>query len=126
MTFNISKKDIETSRHPRTFVIQPFGDSVLLIPEANELLRHPQHRMLSSSAKIEAIHIVQRLEAYMQKITIDGAQSPPTDQLWSAPFTVTVGKPSSQISLVLPLANSHGGHRLGVNGLAIDVDRSIL
>ena len=34
--------------------------------------------------------------------------------------------PSSQTSLVLPLANSPGGHRLGVNGLAIDVDRSIL
>lgn len=27
---------------------------------------------------------------------------------------------------VLPLANSSGGHRLGVNGLAIDVKRSIL
>ncbi len=27
---------------------------------------------------------------------------------------------------VLPLANSPGGHRLGVNGLAIDTDRSIL
>ena len=29
-------------------------------------------------------------------------------------------------SLVLPLANSPGGHRLGVNGLAVDADRSIL
>ena len=29
-------------------------------------------------------------------------------------------------SPVLPLANSPGGHRLGVNGLAIDQDRSIL
>ena len=29
-------------------------------------------------------------------------------------------------SLVLPLANSPGGHRLGVNGLTIDPDRSIL
>ena len=27
---------------------------------------------------------------------------------------------------VLPLANSPGGHRLGVNGLAVDSDRSIL
>ena len=62
----------------------------------------------------------------MQKFTIDGAQSPPTDQLWSVTLTVTAGKPGSQISLVLPLANSPGGHRLGVNGLAIDVDRSIL
>lgn len=62
----------------------------------------------------------------MQKITIDGAQSPPTHQLWSVTLTVTAGKPGSQISLVLPLANSPGGHRLGVNGLAIDVDRSIL
>lgn len=30
------------------------------------------------------------------------------------------------IYLVLPLANSPGGHRLGVNGLAVDSDRSIL
>ena len=82
--------------------------------------------MLSSLAKIEASHIVHILEAYMPKITIDGAQSPPKDQLWSVTLTVTAGKPSSQISLVLPLANSPGGHRLGVNGLAIDIDRSIL
>lgn len=27
---------------------------------------------------------------------------------------------------VLPLANSPGGHRLGVNGLAVDAERSIL
>ena len=27
---------------------------------------------------------------------------------------------------VLPLANSPGGHRLGVNGLAVDCDQSIL
>jgi hypothetical protein len=27
---------------------------------------------------------------------------------------------------VLPLANSPGGHRLGVNGLAVDSDQSIL
>ena len=27
---------------------------------------------------------------------------------------------------MLPLANSPGGHRLGVNGLAVDVDQSIL
>lgn len=27
---------------------------------------------------------------------------------------------------VLPLANSPGGHRLGVNGLAVDADQSIL
>lgn len=27
---------------------------------------------------------------------------------------------------VLPLANSPGGHRLGVNGLAVDRDQSIL
>ena len=30
------------------------------------------------------------------------------------------------IDIVLPLANSPGGHRLGVNGLAVDSDRSIL
>lgn len=35
-------------------------------------------------------------------------------------------KLSSYTLLVLPLANSPGGHRLGVNGLAIDTDRSIL
>ena len=35
-------------------------------------------------------------------------------------------QPSSPTLLVLPLANSPGGHRLGVNGLAIDIDRLIL
>jgi hypothetical protein len=29
-------------------------------------------------------------------------------------------------AIVLPLANSPGGHRLGVNGLAVDKDQSIL
>lgn len=29
-------------------------------------------------------------------------------------------------TIVLPLANSPGGHRLGVNGLAVDRDQSIL
>jgi hypothetical protein len=29
-------------------------------------------------------------------------------------------------NIVLPLANSPGGHRLGVNGLAVDSDHSIL
>lgn len=43
----------------------------------------------------------------------------------SAPHSDGWG-PSSQTLLVLPLANSPGGHRLGVNGLAIDADRSIL
>lgn len=28
--------------------------------------------------------------------------------------------------IVLPLANSPGGHRLGVNGLAVDSEHSIL
>ncbi|KAJ5053972.1 uncharacterized protein L3040_000261 [Drepanopeziza brunnea f. sp. 'multigermtubi'] len=35
-------------------------------------------------------------------------------------------KARQRISYVLPLANSPGGHRLGVNGLAIDRDQSIL
>lgn len=35
-------------------------------------------------------------------------------------------KTRRRISYVLPLASSAGGHRLGVNGLAIDTDRSIL
>ncbi|MCJ1316185.1 hypothetical protein MMC15_001505 [Xylographa vitiligo] len=35
-------------------------------------------------------------------------------------------KARQRISYVLPLANSPGGHRLGVNGLAVDSDRSIL
>jgi len=35
-------------------------------------------------------------------------------------------KPKQRISYVLPLANSPGGHRLGVNGLAVDSDQSIL
>ncbi|MCJ1311824.1 hypothetical protein MMC25_005497 [Agyrium rufum] len=35
-------------------------------------------------------------------------------------------KARQRISYVLPLANSPGGHRLGVNGLAVDRDRSIL
>lgn len=35
-------------------------------------------------------------------------------------------KARQRISYVLPLANSPGGHRLGVNGLAIDSDHSIL
>lgn len=62
----------------------------------------------------------------MQKFTVDGAQGPPTDQLWSVgPHNYCRG-PSSHTLLVLPLANSPGGHRLGVNGLAIDIDRSIL
>ena len=43
----------------------------------------------------------------------------------SAPHSDGWG-PSSQTLLVLPLANSPGGHRLGVNGLAIDAERSIL
>ena len=78
------------------------------------------------SADITPPLILLILEHYMQKINIDGAQSPPTDQLWSVNLMITAREPSSQISLVLPLANSPGGHRLGVNGLAIDVDRSIL
>lgn len=35
-------------------------------------------------------------------------------------------KARRRISYVLPLANSPGGHRLGVNGLAIDTEQSIL
>lgn len=35
-------------------------------------------------------------------------------------------KARQRISYVLPLANSPGGHRLGVNGLAVDSDHSIL
>ncbi|KAH8816275.1 WD repeat protein-like protein [Xylogone sp. PMI_703] len=35
-------------------------------------------------------------------------------------------KVRQRISYVLPLANSSGGHRLGVNGLAVDRDQSIL
>ncbi|KAF2842225.1 WD40 repeat-like protein [Patellaria atrata CBS 101060] len=35
-------------------------------------------------------------------------------------------KARQRISYVLPLANSAGGHRLGVNGLAVDPDNSIL
>ncbi|KAL6719357.1 hypothetical protein ACLMJK_003596 [Lecanora helva] len=35
-------------------------------------------------------------------------------------------KARQRISYVLPLANSPGGHRLGVNGLAVDSDRSLL
>ncbi|KAK3677881.1 hypothetical protein LTR78_001976 [Recurvomyces mirabilis] len=35
-------------------------------------------------------------------------------------------KARQRISYVLPLANSAGGHRLGVNGLAVDSDNSIL
>ncbi|KAG4421782.1 hypothetical protein IFR04_005032 [Cadophora malorum] len=35
-------------------------------------------------------------------------------------------KARQRISYVLPLANSPGGHRLGVNGLAVDRDQSIL
>lgn len=35
-------------------------------------------------------------------------------------------EPSSHTLLVLPLANSPGGHRLGINGLAVDIHRSIL
>ncbi|KAL3421033.1 UBP9-binding protein [Phlyctema vagabunda] len=35
-------------------------------------------------------------------------------------------KARQRISYVLPLANSPGGHRLGVNGLAVDSDQSIL
>ena len=27
----------------------------------------------------------------MQEVTLDGAQSPPTDQLWSVPMTVNAG-----------------------------------
>ena len=61
----------------------------------------------------------------MQGITLDDAQSPPTDQLWSVPM-IQCTEPSSHTLLVLPLENSPGGHRLGVNGLAIDIDRSIL
>lgn len=30
------------------------------------------------------------------------------------------------VTIVLPLANSPGGHRLGVNGLAVDNENSIL
>lgn len=62
----------------------------------------------------------------MQKHTIDGAQGPPTDQLWSVAPHCHRWDSSSHTLLVLPLANSPGGHRLGVNGLAIDTDRSIL
>lgn len=36
------------------------------------------------------------------------------------------GNPCLHFVAVLPLANSPGGHRLGVNGLAVDTDRSIL
>lgn len=35
-------------------------------------------------------------------------------------------KARQRISYVLPLTNSAGGHRLGVNGLAVDSDNSIL
>ncbi|KAH0559484.1 hypothetical protein GP486_004004 [Trichoglossum hirsutum] len=35
-------------------------------------------------------------------------------------------KARQRISYVLPLANSSGGHRLGVNGLAVDGDQSVL
>ncbi|KAF2767150.1 WD40 repeat-like protein [Teratosphaeria nubilosa] len=35
-------------------------------------------------------------------------------------------KARQRISYVLPLANSAGGHRLGVNGLAVDSDNSLL
>jgi WD repeat-containing protein 48 len=35
-------------------------------------------------------------------------------------------KAKQRVSYVLPLANSPGGHRLGVNGLAVDSDQSIL
>ncbi|KAG9232216.1 WD repeat protein-like protein [Amylocarpus encephaloides] len=35
-------------------------------------------------------------------------------------------KAKQRVSYVLPLANSPGGHRLGVNGLAVDSDHSIL
>ncbi|KAL9102712.1 MAG: hypothetical protein Q9163_002174 [Psora crenata] len=35
-------------------------------------------------------------------------------------------KARQRVSYVLPLANSPGGHRLGVNGLAVDRDQSIL
>ena len=77
-------------------------------------------------ANTKVLHIVRKVKIYMQKITIDGAQGPPTDQLWSVPLTVAAREPSSHTLLVLPLANSPGGHRLGVNGLAIDTDRSIL
>ncbi|TVY85047.1 UBP9-binding protein [Lachnellula suecica] len=35
-------------------------------------------------------------------------------------------KAKQRVSYVLPLANSPGGHRLGVNGLAVDSDQAIL
>ena len=62
----------------------------------------------------------------MQGSYPDGAQGPPTDQLWSVIPKDDERPKAYQIFIVLPLANSPGGHRLGVNGLAVDTDRSIL
>lgn len=56
-----------------------------------------------------------------------GQKEAPADQLWYPSLSYLTTSPSlTDAQTVIPLANSPGGHRLGVNGLAIDQDRSLL
>ena len=71
----------------------------------------------------------------MRRVVSDGPQGSPAHKLRCAeslpPLSLRRKSPALETdrvcaSKVLPLANSPGGHRLGVNGLAVDSDRSIL
>ena len=77
-------------------------------------------------ANIKVLHIVRKLKALHAEIYHKWRARPASASATVSSTHSHDREPSSYSLLVLPLANSPGGHRLGVNGLAIDTDRSIL
>jgi hypothetical protein len=56
----------------------------------------------------------------------DGEEEKTEDKLWYYKHVLGHARQITDTSTVLPLASSPGGHRLGVNGLALDEQASIL
>lgn len=56
----------------------------------------------------------------------DGEEEKTEDKLWYYKHVLDHARQFTDTPAVLPLASSPGGHRLGVNGLALDEQASIL
>ncbi|KAI5265056.1 WD40 repeat-like protein [Aureobasidium subglaciale] len=102
-------------------------------------IRAPNGRVVGSS-RYHKVQLERRVEAIepptesMRDLSMgDYLQAAPSGEATSSealtPHAKVVDmarKARQRISYVLPLTNSAGGHRLGVNGLAVDSDNSIL
>ncbi|CZT02622.1 related to WD repeat-containing protein 48 [Rhynchosporium graminicola] len=100
---------------------------MLAVPGLAWLLRSTSNGDAVCSAE-QKLFTLSYLHLLRASSTLNLTPSSPSDQGLALPaFGAMANKKVRQrISYVLPLANSPGGHRLGVNGLAVDSDQSIL